>query len=178
VGCTPFYSDDPIATCRKILRWKETLQFPADVRTRLSSSCVDFVLSLLTDADRRLGRRGAKEVMQHEWLRGVDWQTVHQQPAPYAPHQAESMAESLEALRWVETGSSECATLVKLLTANFDCDPQAIHITAAKTASNGSSGSSCSSRESSNNQIDKQDPFFGYSFKREQVKKYIILLSL
>ena len=106
--------------------------------------------------------------MQHDWFRGVDWQTIHQQPAPYAPHQAESMLESMEALRWVESGSSECSALVKILTANFDCCcSEASHThSPVSTATATASGSS---RESSRFRMDEKDPFCGYSFKKEKV---------
>ena len=30
VGYPPFYGDDPLMTCRKILCYKETLQFPPE----------------------------------------------------------------------------------------------------------------------------------------------------
>merc|ERR1719174_2423074 len=28
VGYTPFYADDPVTTCRKILKWRQTLEIP------------------------------------------------------------------------------------------------------------------------------------------------------
>lgn len=132
---------------------------PPDVRARLSPECADFVLSLLTDADRRLGRGGAGEVMQHEWFRGVDWQTVHQQPAPYAPRLADSLAESLEALRWAKPGSQQCAALVRAVTTNFDCS--------STIGSNGMLLSGCV--ESNIPDSKEMDLFSGYSFKREKV---------
>ena len=32
VGYPPFYSDDPMATCRKIVNWRSTLRFPPEAR--------------------------------------------------------------------------------------------------------------------------------------------------
>lgn len=31
VGYTPFYADEPVMTCRKILRWQQHLDIPAEV---------------------------------------------------------------------------------------------------------------------------------------------------
>jgi hypothetical protein len=35
VGYPPFYSDDPLATCRKIVNWRSTLRFPPEARARV-----------------------------------------------------------------------------------------------------------------------------------------------
>ena len=32
VGYPPFYSEDPLSTCRKIVNWRSTLRFPPEVR--------------------------------------------------------------------------------------------------------------------------------------------------
>jgi tRNA A-37 threonylcarbamoyl transferase component Bud32 len=58
LGFPPFYGDDPVQTCRKILHYKTTLKFPADRIRKLSAEAVDFLKSLITDADARLGTKG------------------------------------------------------------------------------------------------------------------------
>lgn len=45
VGYPPFYSEDPLSTCRKIVNWRSTLRFPPEVRSRLltcttANSCI------------------------------------------------------------------------------------------------------------------------------------------
>lgn len=35
VGYPPFYSDDPMTTCRKIVNWRSTLRFPPEVMVLL-----------------------------------------------------------------------------------------------------------------------------------------------
>ena len=35
VGYPPFYSEDPLSTCRKIVNWRSTLRFPPEVGARL-----------------------------------------------------------------------------------------------------------------------------------------------
>ena len=55
VGFTPFYADDPVTTCRKILRWSQFLDIPDEVANSLSADCIDFMLSLIIDSKNRLG---------------------------------------------------------------------------------------------------------------------------
>ena len=55
VGYTPFYAEEPVLTCRKILRWQQFLEVPADVECKLSENCLSFMFSLLTDVNRRIG---------------------------------------------------------------------------------------------------------------------------
>jgi serine/threonine protein kinase len=55
VGYTPFYADEPVQTCRKILRWQNYLEVPMEVECQLSPECLSFMLSLLTDSSRRIG---------------------------------------------------------------------------------------------------------------------------
>ena len=31
VGYTPFYADDPVTTCKKILKWQQCLHIPEEV---------------------------------------------------------------------------------------------------------------------------------------------------
>jgi serine/threonine kinase 38 len=53
VGFTPFYSEEPVVTCKKILRWEQFLDIPEEVAASLSSECLDFMLSLLTHSQDR-----------------------------------------------------------------------------------------------------------------------------
>ena len=36
VGYPPFYSDDPMTTCRKIVNWRQCLRFPDEVSMTLA----------------------------------------------------------------------------------------------------------------------------------------------
>jgi serine/threonine kinase 38 len=36
VGYPPFYSDDPMTTCRKIVNWRSTLRFPPEVSAMIA----------------------------------------------------------------------------------------------------------------------------------------------
>lgn len=53
VGFTPFYGEDPVSTCRKILHWADNLDLPEEVAEHLSEDCLDFMLSLIADAKDR-----------------------------------------------------------------------------------------------------------------------------
>ncbi|XP_047332496.1 serine/threonine-protein kinase tricornered-like [Impatiens glandulifera] len=60
VGYPPFYSDEPMATCRKIINWKTHLKFPEEAE--LSPEAKDLVSKLLCNVDKRLGANGANEI--------------------------------------------------------------------------------------------------------------------
>ena len=47
VGYTPFYADEPVTTCRKILRWQHYFEIPDNVASVLSPECVSFMQALL-----------------------------------------------------------------------------------------------------------------------------------
>jgi serine/threonine kinase 38 len=85
VGYPPFYSDDPLATCRKIVGWRQHLRFPPECG--LSAEAKDLILSLMTDADARLGAGGggASEIKAHAFFRGVDWSALEDMEAPNVP---------------------------------------------------------------------------------------------
>lgn len=120
IGFPPFYGDDPVNTCRKILAWRTTLKWPAERVRHLSPACLDFVKRLLTDADTRLGRHGADEVMQHPWFAGVDWASLHAQEAPYNTPALRVVAQSLAKLRHLPAGHPDEAATLKTLASNFD----------------------------------------------------------
>ncbi|KAK7291823.1 hypothetical protein RIF29_07275 [Crotalaria pallida] len=60
VGYPPFYSDDPLTTCRKIVYWKNHLKFPE--AARLTPEAKDLICNLLCDVNHRLGTRGTDEI--------------------------------------------------------------------------------------------------------------------
>ena len=53
VGYTPFYAEEPVVTCRKILRWAHFLEVPDRIVGAVSSDCIDFLLGLITDSNKR-----------------------------------------------------------------------------------------------------------------------------
>ncbi|GMR53712.1 hypothetical protein PMAYCL1PPCAC_23907, partial [Pristionchus mayeri] len=71
VGETPFYADALVNTYTNIMNHRESLQFPDD--GVMSGHSKDLIRLLLSDADRRLGRKGVEEVREHPFFRNDEW---------------------------------------------------------------------------------------------------------
>jgi len=82
-GYPPFYADDPMQTCHKIVRWKEFLEFPDDID--ISDEAEDLIRRLLTDAKHRLGVNGIEEIKAHPYFKGIDWNNIRATKAPFTP---------------------------------------------------------------------------------------------
>jgi serine/threonine kinase 38 len=80
VGYPPFYAEDPMATCRKIVNWKKTLVFPDEAR--LSTEAEDLIRKLICDSSNRLDYEGIKS---HKFFKGIDWDNLRKLKAPFVP---------------------------------------------------------------------------------------------
>ncbi|KAG6756769.1 hypothetical protein POTOM_040212 [Populus tomentosa] len=60
VGYPPFYSEEPMSTCRKIVNWRNHLKFPEEAK--LSVEAKDLIRKLLCNVEQRLGTKGAHEI--------------------------------------------------------------------------------------------------------------------
>lgn len=58
VGYPPFFSDDPLTTCRKIVNWRLFLKFPEEIK--ISPAAHDLISRLMCDVDERLGTHGVQ----------------------------------------------------------------------------------------------------------------------
>ncbi|CAL0306968.1 unnamed protein product [Lupinus luteus] len=83
VGYPPFYADDPLTTCRKIVYWKNHLTFPEEAR--LTPEAKNLICRLLCDAEHRLGTRGADEIKAHPWFKDVAWDKLYEVDAAFKP---------------------------------------------------------------------------------------------
>ncbi|XP_072955704.1 uncharacterized protein [Typha angustifolia] len=83
VGYPPFYSEDPMSTCRKIVNWRNHLKFPEEAK--LSPEAKDLISKLLCNVDQRLGTKGAHEIKAHPWFRGTLWNKLYQMEAAFIP---------------------------------------------------------------------------------------------
>ncbi|CAJ2673860.1 serine/threonine-protein kinase CBK1-like protein [Trifolium pratense] len=83
VGYPPFYSDEPMATCRKIVNWRTTLKFPEEAK--LSPEAKDLICRLLCNVEQRLGTKGADEIKAHAWFEGTEWDKLYQMKAAFMP---------------------------------------------------------------------------------------------
>ncbi|XP_020097447.1 serine/threonine-protein kinase 38 [Ananas comosus] len=83
VGYPPFYSDDPITTCRKIVHWRNHLKFPEE--SRLSPEAKDLICRLLCDVEHRIGSGGADQIKAHPWFKDVQWDKLYEMDAAFKP---------------------------------------------------------------------------------------------
>ncbi|XP_074291002.1 uncharacterized protein LOC141617740 [Silene latifolia] len=83
VGYPPFYADDPMSTCRKIVNWRHHLKFPEEAR--LSREAKDLICKLLCNVEHRLGTKGAAEIKAHPWFNGIAWDKLYQMEAAFIP---------------------------------------------------------------------------------------------
>lgn len=83
VGFPPFYSDDPMSTCRKIINWRTHLRFPTEAK--LSIEAKDLICKLLCNVEQRIGTKGAKEIKAHPWFKGTQWDKLYQMEAVIIP---------------------------------------------------------------------------------------------
>ncbi|KAL4652498.1 hypothetical protein ACB092_01G237700 [Castanea dentata] len=83
VGYPPFYSDDPVTACRKIVHWKHHLKFPDEAR--LTPEAKDLICRLLCDVEHRLGTGGADQIKAHPWFKDVVWDRLYEMEAAFKP---------------------------------------------------------------------------------------------
>jgi len=81
VGYPPFYAEDPMSTCRKIVNWKKTLVFPEEAK--LSPEAIDLIKKLICDSATRLNYEG---IRAHPFFKGMNWSALRDQPAAIKPH--------------------------------------------------------------------------------------------
>ncbi|KAI9357837.1 kinase-like domain-containing protein [Pilaira anomala] len=79
-GYPPFCSDSPHDTYRKIMNWKECLEFPDD--QVISPEAEDLIRRLMCDAEVRLG---VEEIKKHPFFYGFDWSSARS-PQSQSPH--------------------------------------------------------------------------------------------
>ncbi|XP_075663857.1 uncharacterized protein LOC142633499 [Castanea sativa] len=83
VGFPPFYSEEPMSTCRKIVNWRTHLKFPEEAK--LSAEAKDLICKLLCNVERRLGTKGAFEIKAHTWFKGLPWDRLYEMEAAFIP---------------------------------------------------------------------------------------------
>ncbi|OWZ21758.1 AGC/NDR protein kinase [Phytophthora megakarya] len=123
VGYPPFYADEPVQTCRKIVNWKQSFGFPPEAIARLSPQCMDFVRRLVCNSENRLGTGSVEEIKRHPWFNGVDWSTLRSIRAPYIPPgggpQFDYVLNQLQSNDPEQCGP-QYQELVRQITSNFD----------------------------------------------------------
>lgn len=91
--------DSPERIQMRILNWKNHLAFPSpndpnspplmmdrhNVQRYISNETKSLIQGLLCDPHERLCQDGIKDIQNHPFFRGVDWQRIRSMPAPYVP---------------------------------------------------------------------------------------------
>lgn len=80
-GYPPLNGEDPEETMHKIIRWKEFLEFPEDIK--VSEAAIDLMKKLLCDPTDRL--KDIHEMKAHPFFKGIDWENIRQMQAPFIP---------------------------------------------------------------------------------------------
>lgn len=129
VGYTPFYAEDPVTTCRKILRWRQCLEIPAETKANLSHECIDFLSCLLAGPESRIGSNksgttefvnGFAQVIQHPWFSGFDFNNIQEREGPLLPPGSAELPDLLEFLKTCPKSDQRFGQLIARVTQNFD----------------------------------------------------------
>jgi serine/threonine kinase 38 len=81
VGYPPFYAEDPMSTCRKIVNWKKTLVFPDEAK--LSPDGKDLIQRMVCDSAKRLT---FEQLKTHRFFAGMDWNSIRKTRSPIVPN--------------------------------------------------------------------------------------------
>ena len=80
VGATPFYAEDPLATCRKIVHYRKYFKITEDAG--LSSGCTDLIYNCMCSYRRRYGFEQLKD---HRYFKSVPWDDLLSMTPPFIP---------------------------------------------------------------------------------------------
>jgi len=123
VGYTPFYAEDPVTTCKKILKWQKCLSIPDETRRSVTPECLRFMSTLLSNADSRTST--FEQIVTHPWFNNFGWDGLHDCPGPLIPSGCAQMDEMLEFLKVCPKSDARFPHLIAEITANFDNFPDA-----------------------------------------------------
>lgn len=80
IGYPPFYAEDPMTTCRKIVNWPKTLVFPDEIK--ISAHAKDLITKLIQHSKSRLKY---DEIKAHPFFKGMDWDNLRKSKAVIVP---------------------------------------------------------------------------------------------
>uniref|UniRef100_A0A3P9I481 non-specific serine/threonine protein kinase n=1 Tax=Oryzias latipes TaxID=8090 RepID=A0A3P9I481_ORYLA len=84
LGITPFYSESISETYAKIINFQEYFEYPPSNGTVSEKAC-SLISGLICERETRLGRKGSSDFKSHLFFHGVDWDSLHDRPAPFLP---------------------------------------------------------------------------------------------
>ena len=81
----------------------KSTQPPAETKAQLSPECIDFLSCLLAGPESRIGsskngtefQNGFKQVVQHKWFKGFDWEGLPNRDGPLLPSGSKEFDEVL-----------------------------------------------------------------------------------
>jgi serine/threonine kinase 38 len=77
IGYPPFCSETPQETYRKVMNWRETLEFPPEVP--ISEPATKTILRFCNEMAHRIRHR--EDIQTIPWFKGVDWSQIRERPA-------------------------------------------------------------------------------------------------
>lgn len=83
IGYPPFCSETPQETYRKIMNYKQSLNFPDDAK--ITEEAKDLIQRLCCDVKCRIGKNGAEEIKRHPFFKGIQWDHIRETAAPIVP---------------------------------------------------------------------------------------------
>ena len=83
IGYAPFCSKHTNEVCQKVLNWKKFLKIPS--KKKVSKEAQDLIFKLINNSNERLGIRGADEIKNHPFFKGVNWDNIRNTKAPFIP---------------------------------------------------------------------------------------------
>ncbi|KAL0214319.1 hypothetical protein P9112_006503 [Eukaryota sp. TZLM1-RC] len=90
VGYAPFFAQTQYETCRRIVNWKKTLNFPPG---KCSPLAEDLIRKLLCEEHIRLGTKSVTEIRNHPFFKDIEWKKLKLTQAPWVP-ELESEADT------------------------------------------------------------------------------------
>jgi len=82
VGFPPFYADNPMDTCKKILHWERTFHFPEE--TNVSVAGKDLIKKLVSSEETRK-QYDWNDFKKHPFFVGINWDHIREQKAEVIP---------------------------------------------------------------------------------------------
>jgi len=80
IGFAPFHANEPLATCRKIVRYERYFKVPSDIK--LSKIAINLMNSLVCPASQRLGW---DKIVEHPWFKNIKWNNLQSTKPPFVP---------------------------------------------------------------------------------------------
>ena len=83
VGYAPFCSEETNEVCYKVINWQKYLKIPDEIV--ISKEAEDLINKMINNSNERLGKNGIKEIKDHPFFKGLDWDNIRNTKAPFIP---------------------------------------------------------------------------------------------